>query len=209
MTVVNRANCAEYLRLVAITDNLRDGVSGLAGRAEAAQRGGATMIQLRLPDEGARTLVDVARVLVSTVNIPVVIHSRADVAIASGAAGVHLGVHDLPVNDVRRILGETFLIGRSAATAADVAQAGGADYITLGPLFAADARRPEPTIGISSFENLIRGIAAPVVAIGGISVETARSAMHAGASGVAMISGILGASDPERAARELRVAIGM
>lgn len=166
------------------------------------------MIQLRLPDEGARTLVDVARVLVSTVDVPVVIHGRADVAIASGAAGVHLGVHDLPVNDVRRILGENFFIGRSAATAADLEQSANADYITLGPLFAADARRPEPTIGLSSFESMVRGITAPVVAIGGISVETAPSAMRAGASGVAMISGIFGASDPERAAREVRAAIG-
>jgi len=208
VTVVNRASCAEHLRLVAITDNLRDGVSGLAARADAARRGGATMIQLRLPDEGARTLADVARVLVSAVDIPVVIHGRADVAIASGAAGVHLGVHDLPVNDVRRIVGENFLIGRSAAGAADLPQAITADYITLGPLFAADARRPEPTIGISSFETMVQAITAPVVAIGGISVETAPSAMRAGASGVAMISGILGASDPERAARAVRAAIG-
>ena len=147
--------------------------------------------------------------LVSTVDIPVVIHGRADVAIASGAAGVHLGVHDLPVNDVRRILGDSFLIGRSAATASDLAQAGSADYITLGPLYAADARRPEPTIGMSSFENMVRGTIAPVVAIGGISVKTAPSAMRAGSSGVAMISGILGAPDPERAAREVRAAIGM
>jgi thiamine-phosphate diphosphorylase len=167
------------------------------------------MIQLRLPDEGARTLVDVARVLVATVGIPVVIHARADVAMASGAAGVHLGVHDLPVNDVRRILGENFLIGRSVATAADLAQARNADYITLGPVFAADARRPEPTIGISSFESLVQEITVPVVAIGGISAETALSAMRAGASGVAMISGIFGASDPERAAREVRAAIEM
>jgi thiamine-phosphate pyrophosphorylase len=207
MTLVNRASCVEHLRLVAITDNLRDGVSGLVSRAVAARRGGATMIQLRLPDDGARTLVDVARLLVSSADIPLVIHGRPDVAIASGAAGVHLGVHDLPVSDVRRIVGETLLIGRSAATPADLAQAGNADYITLGPLFAADARRPEPTIGVSSFERLVRDTTSPVVAIGGISVETARSAMRAGASGVAMISGIFGASDPERAARDVRAAI--
>lgn len=208
MTPFPRANCAGYLRLVAITDNLRDGISGLKARGEAARRGGATMIQLRLPDEGARTLVEVARVLVSALDIPVVIHGRADVALAAGAAGVHLGVHDLPVGDVRRILGDDFLIGRSAAAAADLPQAANADYVTLGPVFAADPRHSAATIGISNFKTLVQATAAPVVAIGGISAETAYSVIQAGAAGIALISGIFGAPDPERAARGVRSAIG-
>ena len=85
---------SDALRLIAITDNLRDGVDGLVLRARAARRGGATMIQLRLPDEGARTVAAVARALVTARRHPVVVHGRVDAALAAGAAGVHLGVHD-------------------------------------------------------------------------------------------------------------------
>jgi thiamine-phosphate pyrophosphorylase len=198
----------EHLRLVAITDNLRDGVDGLRARAVAAQQGGATMIQLRLPDEGAHTLAAVARVLVSALEIPVVVHGRVDVALAAGARGVHLSVRDVPVRDVRRITGADFVIGRSAATAADCSRGEDADYITLGPVFATDARRPGSSLGISNFESLVRSAGRPVVAIGGITAGTAAEVVRAGASGVALISAIFGASDPEGAAREVRSAIG-
>lgn len=208
MTAFHRANRAEYLRLVAITDNLRDGIAGLQARAEAAWRGGATMIQIRLSDEGARTLVHVARGLITALDIPVVVHGRADVALAAGAAGVHLGVHDLPARDVRRVLGEDLLIGQSAATSDDLLHASDADYVTLGPVFAADARHASDTIGISKFETMLRETLVPVVAIGGLSPETIPEVMRAGAAGVALISGIFGAPDPERAAREVRSAIG-
>lgn len=201
--------CAELLRVVAITDNLRDGIEGLRMRARAARQGGATMIQVRLPDEGARTLAAVTRDLVSTVDIPVVVHGRIDVALAAGARGVHLGVHDPPVDDVRRLVGAEFLIGRSAATVADLAQASSADYVTLGPVFAPDGRQPGPFIGISNFETLVRSTTVPIVAIGGITAATAGDAIRAGATGVALISGIFGATDPERVAREVRSAIGI
>jgi thiamine-phosphate diphosphorylase len=165
------------------------------------------MIQLRLPDEGARMLVSIARVLVASLDIPVVVHGRVDVAVAAGAAGVHLGVHDLSVADVRRVLGEGFIVGRSAATSADLVAGARADYITLGPVFAADKRRSESAVGISNFETMIRSASTPVVAIGGISSTTAPEAIRAGAAGVALISGIFGAQDPELAAREVRSAI--
>ncbi|HEX5581516.1 MAG TPA: thiamine phosphate synthase, partial [Gemmatimonadaceae bacterium] len=84
------------LRLLAITDDLRDGPAGLVDRARAAVRGGATMIQLRLKVATARELVEVARALVAAVPAPVLVNDRADVALAAGAAGVHLGADDLP-----------------------------------------------------------------------------------------------------------------
>jgi thiamine-phosphate pyrophosphorylase len=121
---------------------------------------------------------------------------------------VHLGVHDLSAADVRRLGGENFLIGRSAATSADLTVTTTADYVTLGPVFAADVRRPNGAIGISNFESIVKAATLPVVAIGGISTTTAPEAMRAGAAGVALISGIFGAPDPEQAAREVRTAIG-
>jgi thiamine-phosphate pyrophosphorylase len=200
---------SDSLRLIAITDNLRDGVDGLLGRARAARRGGATMIQLRLPDEGAHTVAAVARALIDALDVPVVVHGRLDAALAAGAAGVHLGVRDIAVTDARRIAGGEFIVGRSAANDEDLAHAAGADYVAVGPVFPADDRRPGITLGISEFERLARSASVPAVAIGGISAATAGDAVRAGACGVALISGIFGSSDPERSARELRSAIGM
>lgn len=199
---------SDALRLIAITDNLRDGVDGLVQRAQAARRGGASMIQLRLPDEGAHTIAAVARALVAVLDIPIVVHGRADAALAAGAAGVHLGVRDFSIADARRIGGAKFLIGRSAASDADLQYATGADYVTIGPVFPANNHRPSVALGISEFERLAGAMTIPAVAIGGITSETAREAVRAGASGVALISGIFGSPDPEQAAREVRSAIG-
>jgi thiamine-phosphate pyrophosphorylase len=199
---------SDALTLLAITDNLRDGIDGLTSRARACCRGGATMIQLRLPDENARTIAAAARALIAAVDIPVIVHGRIDVALATGAAGVHLGVHDISIVDARRIAGSAFVIGRSAATNEDLTRAEGADYVALGPTFPTDQRRPGVALGVSEFERLTRLTATPVIAVGGISSATAADAIRAGARGVAMISGIFGSPDPERAAREVRSAIG-
>ena len=196
------------LRLVAITDNLRDGIDGLAARARAAQRGGATMIQLRLPDESARTLAAAARALMAALDVPLVVHGRVDVALAVGAAGVHLGVLDVGVVDVRRLASDGFIVGRSAANAVDLRTAVAADYVTLGPLFPAGERRQEPALGLTEFEHLARECELPVVAIGGVSASTGPEAVRAGARGVALIAGVFGSRDPERSAREVRSAIG-
>lgn len=100
------------------------------------------------------------------------------------------------------------MIGRSAANAEDLRSAAAADYVTLGPVFPAADRLPEPALGLTEFEHLARGCALPVVAIGGVTPMTAPDAMRAGARGVALISGIFGSRDPERSAREVRSAIG-
>lgn len=197
----------DLLRLVAITDNLRDGIEGLTRRAVASRRGGATMIQLRLADEGARTLIAAARALIAAVDIPVIVHARPDVALAAGAAGVHLGVDDLAVADVRRLCGPELVIGRSAGKEEDLLRAEGADYVALGPAFDVDRRRPGSALGISELERLTRAAGLPVIAVGGISPATAPEAIRAGACGVALISGIFGSPDPETAAREVRSAI--
>lgn len=197
----------DALRLVAITDNLRDGIDGLVGRARAARRGGATMVHLRLPDESARTLATCARALMGALDVPLVVHCRVDVALGVGAAGVHLGVNDVNVGDVRQLADEPFLIGRSAGSEEDLRRATAADYVTLGPVFPAADRLPEPSLGLREFEQLARGCGVPVIAIGGISSTTARDVLRAGARGVALISGIFGSRDPERSAREVRSAI--
>ena len=199
---------ASALRLIAITDSLRDGMQGLASRARRAAEGGVTMIQLRLREESARTLVDVARTLRAAVPlIPLIVTSRADVAMAAGAQGVHLGSDDMEAGAVRRIAPPDFLIGVSVGDHADVARAHGADYVAIGPVFATGAGSlAGAALGLGRFEELARQCGLPAVAVGGVSVENAGAIMRCGANGLAVISALFAASDPTQAARALRDA---
>ena len=197
------------LTLLAITDDLRDGRDGLVARATAAVRGGATMLQLRLKDADARTTVEVARALLAVITVPLVVNDRADVALAVGAAGVHLGPDDLPVRAVRRFAPEGFLIGVSVGNDAEIAGAVGADYVGIGPVYATASKHDAgDAIGVEAFARLARACALPAVAIGGITAENAAPLMAVGAAGVAVISAVFRAPDVEAAARAIRSAIG-
>jgi thiamine-phosphate pyrophosphorylase len=197
------------LRVLAITDDLRDGVGGLVARAAAAVDGGATMIQLRLKDVDARTLVEVARALVAALPVPVLVNDRADVALASGAAGVHLGSDDVPPRALRPCVPADFVIGASVGTDAELPNAEGADYVGIGPVFATASKADAgDAIGVAEFARLAALCARPAVAIGGITPENAPLLRGAGASGVAVIRAVLGAPDPRAAARALSLATG-
>lgn len=198
------------LRLIAITDNIRDGQEGLIARAAAAAHGGATCIQLRLKDVSARDLVGVAKELVRAVGVPVLVNDRADVAIAAGAAGVHLGIDDVPAAAIRRIAPDGFIIGVSVGNDAEVENSAGADYAGVGPFFATaskgDAGKP---IGPEGFARLAAAAGMPSVAVGGVTAENASIPVAAGALGIAVIAGVFGSSDPAAAARRLRSASGI
>lgn len=204
------------LLLVAITDSVHDGTDGLVARARAAVRGGATMVQLRLKDPAgrtldARTLTDIGRALVAAVDVPVVVNDRADVALACGAAGAHLGADDVPLAALRRALPPGFILGASAGTDAELAALAdaGADYVGIGPVYTT-ASKPDAgaAIGVPGFTRLAHRAGLPAVAVGGITAANAAAlgAPDVGAAGIAVISAIFGAPDPERAARQLRAA---
>ncbi len=201
----------ESLKLIAITDELRDDRHALIARTAAAVRGGATMIQLRLKDENPRTIVEVATALLATIprSVPLLINDRLDVALAAGAAGVHLGADDLPVAAARRIAPTGFVIGASVGCDAEVPGSRGADYVGIGPLFDTSSKADAgAAIGAAEFARLAALCALPAVAIGGIDASNARAAIDAGARGVASINAIFGTREPEAAARALRRAIG-
>lgn len=202
------AELVAALRLVAITDNLRDGVDGLAARAGAAVRGGATMVQLRLKGADARTIVSAARRLVRDLTVPVIVNDRVDVALAAEAAGAHLGADDLPVAAARRIVPAGFIIGASLGSDAEAENAREADYVGIGPVFSTGTK-PDAgaAIGPEGFARLRMLADLPAVGIGGISADRAREVIVAGAAGVAVVSAIFGAGDPEQAARALRNAL--
>lgn len=201
----------EKLTLVAITDDMRGDAADLISRAQAAARGGATMLQLRLKDADARTLVEVARALIASLphDVPLIVNDRADVAIAAGAAGVHVGAEDLPPAALRRVVPSDFIIGASVGTEAELPFAADADYVGIGPVYATDSKQDAGTaIGTERLAELVVRAKRPAVAIGGIDATNAPATVQAGATGVAAIRAIFGARDPEQAARAIRIAIG-
>ncbi len=202
----------ETLRLVAITDGVRGGASEIVQRALACVRGGATMVQLRLKDADARTQVEVARALIAALpaRIPIIMNDRADLAIAAGAAGVHVGPEDLPAAAVRRILGPARIVGVSVGNDAEALQASDADYVGIGPVYATASKGDAGSaIGVAELARLIALCARPAVGIGGIDATNAAAVIDAGARGGAVIRALFRAADPEEAARSLRSAIGM
>jgi thiamine-phosphate pyrophosphorylase len=201
----------ESLTLVAITDAAPRGADDIVQRALACVRGGATMVQLRLKDADARTQVEVARALVAALpaHVPLIMNDRADLAIAAGAAGVHVGPEDLPAAAVRRIVGPNRIVGVSVGNDAEALQASDADYVGIGPVYATASKDDAGSaIGINELERLIVLCARPAVGIGGVDASNAAAVIAAGARGVAVIRALFSASDPEAAARSIRSAIG-
>lgn len=197
------------VRFIAITDNVRDGQDGLIARAAAAVRGGATMIQLRLKEVAARDLVALARELVASAGAPVIVNDRADIAIAAGAAGVHLGPEDLTPEAVRVFAPSGFIVGASVGSDDEVPLATGADYVGVGPVFATGSKRDAGNaIGVNEFARLAALCGLPAVGIGGVTAQNARSVVNAGAAGVAVIASVFGTTDPQWAAGEIASAIG-
>ena len=142
-------------RLIAITDDIRDGIQGLTARARAAVRGGATMVQLRLKHTDARSMAEVARALVAALPVPVLVNDRADVAVAVGAAGVHVGADDVPVAALRRIVPAGFLIGVSVGSDDEAALCAGADYAGIGPVYGSASKLDAgASIGTAEFTRL-------------------------------------------------------
>ena len=201
----------DSLTLVAITDAVQRGADDIVQRALACVRGGATMVQLRLKDADARTQVEVARALVAALpaHVPLIMNDRADLAIAAGAAGVHVGPEDLPSAAVRRIVGPDRIVGVSVGNDAEALQASDADYVGIGPVYATASKDDAGSaIGINELERLLVLCARPAVGIGGVDASNAAAVIAAGARGVAVIRALFSASDPEAAARSLRSAIG-
>ena len=190
-------NVAALVRLMLVTDDRLVAGRDLVALARAAEAGGASAVQLRLKEAPAREQVALARALVQALGIPVLVNDRPDIAIAAGAAGVHLGVDDLPVPAARAIAPPGFVIGASVGSDDEAGAAAGADYWGIGPW------RVTPTkadagegLGEDGFARLVRLAAGkPCLAIGAIKPEDGPSVRRAGGSGIAVASGVLAEED--------------
>lgn len=191
--------------LYVITDPLvRDPVQTV----RMALEGGAKIVQLRDKQATTRQLVQTAqalRTLTRQHGALLIVNDRLDVALAVEADGVHLGQDDLPVALARRIAANTLIIGVSVETVEEAqrAQADGADYLGVGPMFATqtkpDAGAP---VGPERLRAIKNAVAIPVFGIGGITLQNAGTVLSAGADGVCVISAIVGAPDPRVATRQ-------
>jgi thiamine-phosphate pyrophosphorylase len=205
------------LRVYLVTDGAMCARRGLEATVRAAAAGGVTAVQLRDPAASGRQLHHAACALVAALAgypIPVLVNDRTDVALAAGAAGVHLGQSDLPPLAARALAGPEFLIGWSIT---DVLQlqalaqlpAGTVDYLGVGPVYpTATKLDAAPAMGVAGVRAVCSATRLPVVGIGGIDATNAAPVMAAGAAGVAVVSAICAAPDPAAAAAELRAAVG-
>jgi thiamine-phosphate pyrophosphorylase len=199
----------DRLRLIVVTEPDCGGGRTVVDVVRAALRGGAPAIQLRMKDAAAREMTEIARALLAETRAAgalLFINDRVDVALAAGADGAHVGQDDLPVAAARRIAPPGFLLGVSAETVelARAAQADGADYVGVGPVYATGSKADAgDAVGTERIAQVAAAVRIPVVGIGGITVDNAPPVIHAGAAGVAVISAVMRADDPAAAVRAL------
>jgi thiamine-phosphate pyrophosphorylase len=196
-------NLARALELMLVTDDALVAGRDLIALFLAAERGGVTSIQLRLKEAPAAVIAALAREALTRLTVPLIINDRLDAALAVGAHGVHLGPDDVPAAVARRTAPPGFIIGVSVGLPGEVANGEAGDYWGIGPWAVsatkAGAGMPLGPDGFAAIQRLAGD--RPCVAIGGITPDDVPRARAAGAIGVAVVSGILGASDVEQAAR--------
>ncbi|HXG71804.1 MAG TPA: thiamine phosphate synthase [Gemmatimonadaceae bacterium] len=197
------------LRLIAITPELTGEREGFVDRLTAAVRGGATCVQVRQKKASPRECVEIARLIIAAVTVPVIVNDRADIALAAGAAGVHVGAADLPVVAVRRFAPPGFIIGASLGSDDELANARDADYVGIGPVRTTQTKDDAGSaIGVDGFTRLASLVSLPAVGVGGVDALAAARLVAAGAAGVAVSSGIFSSLDPESATRQFASATG-
>ena len=195
------------------------GSEAVAGRpveavAAAAVAGGVTLVQLREKSASDQAMADLARRLQAVLSrhgVPLIINDRIEVALAAGAAGVHLGIDDTSSAAARERLGPEAIIGVSAGTPEEAALVDPrlVDYVGSGSVYPtgtkADAGAAIGLDGLARLRALLPAL--PMVAIGGIGQDNAEAVARVGVEGIAVVSAICGAADPEAAAAGLRAAV--
>ncbi len=179
----------------------------------SAVQGGVSCVQIREKNCSTREFIEETLILkefLKKQNIPLFVNDRVDVAMAVGADGVHLGQKDLPFLMAKKIVGDSMIVGISAETPEDASRAEkeGADYIGVGPIYLTSTKADtgEP-LGLDGLLHIRRLVKIPIVAIGGLNPSNAKSAIQCGADGIAVVSAIVSAKNPETAARELKKII--
>ena len=177
-----------------ITDCIREAARPDVTRIAAAARAGVSLVQIREPRLEGGALFDHVRQSVRAVESTttrVIVNDRLDVALCAGAHGVHLRADSLPATRVRAISPRGFLVGRSVHSVHDATEAaarGGLDYLVFGTVFPTRSKPGRPSAGVEELARVVSAVSLPVLAVGGVGIQSAPDVAAAGAAGFAAIS---------------------
>lgn len=198
----------DMMLLYAVTDRAWTGEKTLFEQAEAALKGGITCLQLREKEldeeEFLREAIEMKK-LCSRYDVPLIINDNVEIALRSGADGVHAGQSDMRPEDIRKIAGDRLIIGTSASTPelAVKAQQAGADYLGVGAVFSTSTKLNTNSVSYETLSRICSSVTIPVTAIGGIKKNNIMTLAGSGADGAALVSAIFAADDIEAECREL------
>lgn len=192
-----------------ITDSTGFSEEEFLRRTEAALRGGVTLLQLREKDRTTREYLELAQAvhaLTQKYDVPLIIDDRLDIALAMDAEGVHVGQSDLPVDLARRILGPEKIIGATAKTVPQALEAWkqGADYLGVGAIYPTTTKVKTILTSTDTLRDICNAVPIPVNAIGGLNRDNIDILAGIPIAGICVVSAIMKADDPEKAAIELK-----
>ena len=198
------------LLLYVVTDRTWVGKQSLYEQIENAILGGATIVQLReknlSKDEFLEEAIKVKE-LCNRYNVPLIINDNVDIAIKSGADGVHVGIEDVPVGEIRKKVGDDFIIGATAKTIEQAmnAEREGANYLGVGAIFPSLTKKNAIRITKEQLKEICSSVDIPVVAIGGITYENVLEVKGGGMDGIAVVSAVFGAENIVEATEKLKI----
>ena len=202
----------EMLLLYAVTDRKWTGEKTLYQQVEEALKGGATLIQLREKNMSQEEFLKEAREITELCHrygTALIINDNVEVALKSGADGVHVGIEDTPVKEIRKMTPGDFIIGATAKTTeqAQRAEKEGADYIGVGAVFPSPTKKNAIRITLEQLKKICSSVRIPAVAIGGITYENAGILRGGRMAGVAVVSAVFGAADIKKETARLKKKI--
>ena len=197
------------LLLYAITDRRNLDKQVFFEKIEEALQGGVTILQLREKDLDEDSFINEAieiKHICRKHGVPLIINDNVNVALKSGADGVHVGIGDMPIDEIRRTVPDSFIIGATCKTVeqAQSAERLGADYMGVGAVFPSPTKKNAVRITREQLKEICASVSIPAVAIGGITLENVGELQDGGMSGIAVVSAVFSADDIQKAASLLK-----
>ena len=198
----------EQLLLYAVTNRVHAVKETLYSQVRDALEGGVTCVQLRekyMKEEDFTAEAVKLKALCKNYSVPLIINDNLNVALRSGADGIHVGQEDMSAEEIRKLAGREFIIGVTAKTVkqAKMAEAAGADYIGVGAVFPSPTKQGAIRITRQELKNICAAVSIPSVAIGGVNIENMKQLKGMGMDGFAVVSALFAAEDIQSAARSL------
>ncbi|WP_022762177.1 thiamine phosphate synthase [Butyrivibrio sp. AD3002] len=201
----------EQLKLYLVTDSTGMDEETFLRKTEAAIRGGATIVQIREKEKSTREYMELAgkvHEITARYKVPLIVDDRIDVAMAIGAEGVHLGQSDMPVSVARRIVGGKMIIGATTKTVQQAKEAyeSGANYLGVGAIYPTTTKVKTVLTSVDTLRSICEAVPIPANAIGGLNKDNIQILKGVPIAGICVVSAIMKAEDPEKAAAELVAA---